>query len=231
MKRTHLSPVTSLLVSLSLVVGILVCDIAGSRLLTAAHAQSGCASQGGSVNITGGVLTGGVYVRNVVANGQLIALAYIPGSVRIARGTITDANGIIVSDGRPDGIIVSDGGPSSDPNGIIVSDGSGGIMADGIIVSDGGPCTADGIIVSDGTPTGESNGIIVSDGGRITVDGIIVSDGGGTTATGGTLSGDQVSVENGVVTGGNLSLTGATLNGGSMSFSGVITKVRVAPTN
>jgi hypothetical protein len=205
-KRTHLSPAASLVVSLSLVVGILVCDIAGSRLLTAAHAQSGCSGQGSSVNINEGVLTGGVVVRNVVVGGQLVALAYVPGSVQVVRGTI-------VSDGSTDGIIVSDG-----------------VSAQGIIVSDGSTCT-NGIIVSDGSPSGGTQGIIVSDGLSVAGDGIIVSDGGGTAATGGTLSGDGIIVSDGIVTGANLRLTDATIVGGSMRFNGVLKKVRVAPAN
>jgi hypothetical protein len=223
--------VTSLVVALSLVVGILVSDLAGSRLLTAAHARSGCAGQGGNVNITQGVLTGGLLLHDIVVGGQLVPVAYVPGSVQVTRGTITNADGIIVSDGRPDGIIVSDGGPS-DPTGIIVSDGGpgSGIEADGIIVSDGGPCMSDGIIVSDGGGI-TATGIIVSDGGGITATGIIVSDGISVTAAGGTLSGDGISVENGVVTGGNLRLTGASISGGSMKFNGVVTSVRVPPTN
>ena len=201
MKRTKLSPVISLVVSLSLVVGILVSDLAGARLLTAAHAQTsgGCAGQS-SVRITRGLLSGGVVVHNVTVGGQLVALAYIPGSVQIARGSVGGVNGVIVSDGSPGAV-------------------------EGVIVSDGGP-NRDGVIVSDGSPNADRDGVIVSDG--ITANGVIVSDGGSVIATGGTISGEGVSVENGVITGYNLVLRGATISG-SMGFNGTVTKIRVNP--
>ncbi|MBC7930497.1 MAG: hypothetical protein H7Z38_08000 [Rubrivivax sp.] len=199
MKKAHLSPVTSLLMSLSLIVGILVCDLTGTKFSTTAQAQANPCSAGGNsgtvvsnvVEITeGGTSVNGMVINNVQVAGQVIPQAVIAGSVQISASTV-----------------VSDGG----------------ITVNGVIVSDGIPC-ANGVIVSDGVT---ANGVIVSDG--VTANGVIVSD--GITATGGTLEGDNISVEGGIVSGNNLRLVGASLTGTSVRIGGIITGIRVSPTN
>ena len=86
MKKTHLSSVTALLLSLSLVIGILVSDFAGARFLTTAHAESGqCAS---TTVITpaveigdGATTTQGIVMTDVTVGDQVISQGVIAGSV------------------------------------------------------------------------------------------------------------------------------------------------------
>lgn len=199
MKKAHLSPATSLLLSLSLVAGILVCDLTGTKFSTIVKAQSNPCSSGGTnstvvskvVEITdGGTSVEGIVLNNVQIAGQLIPQAVVPSSVQLSSITV-----------------VSDGG----------------VVVNGVIVSDGTPCT-NGVIVSDGVT---ANGVIVSDG--VTANGVIVSD--GITATGGMLEGDNINVEGGIVSGNNLRLVGSSLTGNSVRIGGIITGIRVAPTN
>jgi hypothetical protein len=234
-KKTQLSRVTSLLVSLFLILGILVSDFAGARFIPAAHAQSGSQCGGSDSTVLGNqvqlgeVSAAGVTVRGVQVAGQVVS-GVIPGNFRIGGGKIYSPDGVIVSDGGGAGVIVSDGYQTE---GVIVSDGGG---TQGVIVSDGAPCV-NGVIVSDGYQT---DGVIVSDGGGTQTQGVIVSDGvsvngvivsDGVSATGGTLTGDNISVSNGVITGQNLRLVGATLSGTSVQIVGVITATRITAVN
>ena len=222
MKKAYLSPGTSLLVSLSLALGILVSDLGGYGILTRAYARADtCGSQSNYttvvsnfVKISDGLILGGIAVRGVVFDGRVLEQALIAGSVHISDGTVVGANGVLVSDGSPspEGVLVSDGGPTSETN--------------GVLVSDGGPCLY-GVLVSDGAPTAGANGVLVSDG--ITVNGVLVSD--GVTATGGILTGDNVTFTGGVITGQNLRLAGATLAGQTVDISGTITSVQISPAN
>ena len=224
MKKAHLPPVTSLLVSFSLAFGILVSDLSGYRFLTTAHARgSSCSGKKVAtkhVSVDDGHVLGGIHFRTIRVDGHVIPHGVIAAGVHINDTTIVGANGVIVSDGSPttNGVIVSDGSPCA--NGVIVSDGSPNVL--GVIVSDGSP-TTNGVIVSDGSP--EPAGVIVSDG--VAVKGVIVSD--GVMAHGGTLTGDNITVTDGVVTGENLRLTGTTIRGGTVNINGSITSVQISP--
>lgn len=166
MKNSHLSSVAVLLLSLSFVVGILVSDFAGARFLTAAHAQAGSRPASvtvlsNHVEIADGSTAPGIYIRNVIVNGQLIPFGFIPGSVHINHSTLSGSGGVTSF-----GVVASDSGQCSG-GGVIVSDGGGCATAqDGVIVSDG--ASVDGVIVSDG---------MTATGGTLVGDGIIVSDG------------------------------------------------------
>lgn len=236
MKNTHLSSVAALLLSLSLVIGILVSDLVGTRFITAAHAQTGsCATiVSNQVDVPDGVAAAaqGILIRNVKVGGQVIPFGLIvASSVHLSHSTLfggggVKADGVVVSDGgggaaNTDGVVVSDGGGTANADGVVVSDG-GAVSYDGVVVSDGGQCR-DGVVVSDGGGAANTDGVVVSDGAS--VDGVVVSD--GLTATGGTLAGDGVVVSDGMVTGSDLRLVGATLTARSASVHGVITSLSV----
>lgn len=205
MKKAHLSSVTALLLSLSLVVGILVSDFAGARFLTTAHAQSGQCTSTTVITPAAEIGDGGTTAQNIILNGvvvgnRVISNGVIAGSVQLSDSTLIGAGGVTVA-----GVIVGDGGQCT--NGVIVGDGAG---ADGVIVGDGA-AGADGVIVGDGAGV---NGVVVGDG---------------LTAYGGTLIGDGVIVgDGGNVTGSNLRLVGATLTARSASANGVITSIQHA---
>lgn len=192
MKKAHLSPVTSLLVSLSLVAGILVCDLTGAKFSTTVQAQANpCTARGNSgtvvsnvVEITeGGTSVNGIALNNVQVAGQVITQAVITGSVQISASTVISDAVIVVN-----GVIVSDGTPCT--NGVIVSDG---IAPSGVIVSDG--VTASGVIVSDGIiATGGS-----LEGDDISIEGGIVS-GNNLRLVGSMLTGTSVRI-GGIITG------------------------------
>jgi hypothetical protein len=218
-KKAHLSPVTSLLMSLSLALGILVCNLSDYGFLTRVHASAGsCATVvGGALTIDNARAPNGVVVANIIVNGQLIEAGVIAGSVQLVNSDVTNANGIIVGNG----------GDPTETDGIIV--GNGAPCIDGIIVGNGGdPTQTDGIIVGNGGDPTVPNGIIVGNG--IGVSGYIVSASG--TAIGGTLTGDNITVtDGGVITGHNLLLSGSTIDGGFINVSGTITGVSITPVN
>lgn len=204
MKKAHLSSVTALLLSLSLVVGILVSDFAGARFLTTAYAQSGQCTSTTVITPAAEIGDGGTTAQNIILNGvvvgnRVITNGMIAGSVQISNSTLIGAGGVTV-----DGVIVGDGGQCT--NGVIVGDGTG---TDGVIVGDG--TGMDGVIVGDGASV---NGVVGGDG---------------LTAYGGTLTGDGVIVgDGGIVTGSNLRLVGTTLTARSASANGIITSVQHA---
>src|SRR5215204_398493 len=115
--------------ALSLILGILVSDLRGYRLLTRAHAQtSPCASQGGGVTLVSetvdigqGISLNGLAVRNVLVNGQLVPEGVIAGGVRLLGGEVNGANGVIVGNDSPviNGVIVGNDAPTA-ANGVIV---------------------------------------------------------------------------------------------------------------
>src|SRR4051812_29616550 len=96
-KKTHFSPVASLLMSLSLALGILVGDVGGFKLLTSAHAQEG--SCGGSVNIVDGTVLSGVTVRNVTVNGTVLEQVVVAGSVQLVNATLAGTTGAMYVNG------------------------------------------------------------------------------------------------------------------------------------
>jgi hypothetical protein len=227
-KKAYFSPVTTLLMSLSLALGILVSDLSGYKLLASAHAQEGsCDGQGSTligstVFVNNGVANGGIAVRDIEVNGQLVAEGVIAGSVQLVNSTVEGASGVIV------------GGGTGGPSGVIVGGGTG----EGSISVGGSPCI-DGVIVGGGT--GDPSGVIVGGGtgdGNGGPSGVIV--GGGNlsvgdaffnvsgTFVGGTLTGDGITVNGGVITGQNLLLNGATIGG---SINGTIGSVNIWPVN
>jgi hypothetical protein len=240
-KKSLISPVTSLLVSLSLALGILVCNISDYGFLTTAHACGGGGSNstvvGDTLAINNALAPDGVAFRNILVNGQFVEAGVIAGPVQLVSGSVVNANGVIVSNG--------DGGTESD--GVVV--GNGGPCVEGVIVSNGGdpaPNPApNGVIVSNGgdpAPNPAPNGVIVSNGdddpatnggagvgNQIGASGYIVGVSG--TANGGTLTGDNITVTDGIVTGQNLLLSGSTIDGGFITVSGAITSVNSAPAN
>jgi cytoskeletal protein CcmA (bactofilin family) len=178
-KKVQLSPATSLLMALSLVMGILVSDSASISLFTTtAHAQatSGTGHRigvtaGNQIKIADGTVLGGITLCNVLIGDQVISQGIISGDVQIGDSTVLSTDGVIVGD----------------------------------------PLTANGVIVGDPLTV---NGVIVGD--PLSVSGAVVDNGG--TATGGTLTGDNITVEDGVVTGQNLRLIGTTITGGSVDM-------------
>ncbi|MBV8856937.1 MAG: hypothetical protein JOZ02_08415 [Acidobacteria bacterium] len=210
MKKAYFSPVTSLLMSLSLAVGILVSDLSGYRLLTSAHAQATtCDGPGGdgtvvtdSVNIVDGLILSGITTRNVTVNGTVLGQAVIAGSVHLADATVVNSTSLI----QTSGVIV----------------GSDILCTDGVIVG------SDGVIVGSDTPGPSRNGVIVgSDSPTPNLSGVTGDTSG--TAVGGTLTGDDITITDGVITGHNLLLSGTTIDQGSVS--GTITSVTITPAN
>lgn len=209
MKKGYISPTASLLVSLSLALGILVGDVGGNRFLTTAHAQEGgnCTSEDDAtilsdlITVEDGRILNGMTVHNVNVNGIIVEQAIIVGSVQLINTTVEGSNVIQAS-----GVLIGSGGPCT--NGVLI--GSGG-STNGVLIGSGGS-TTNGVLIGSGTPvvsgvTGEATG----------------------TAVGGSLTGDNIVVTDGVITGQNLLLSGATINQGSIS--GTITSVTITPTN
>ena len=164
MKKANLSPVTSLLVSLSLALGILVSDLSGYKFLTSAQAQTDpCSGRGVTVvsddiHIGEGLSLSGIAVRNVLVNGQLVEEGVIAGSVLIVDSAVNDAEGVIVGNDAPllNGVIVGNDIPS--PNGVIVGNDvnvSGTIISTGS-TANGGTLTGDGVTVTGGVITGQN---------------------------------------------------------------------------
>lgn len=245
MKKAYISPVTSLLMSLSLVLGILVSDLRGYRLLTSAHAQEGSPCGviendvtvvGDTVNIENGLILSGITVRNVTVNGIVLDQAVIAGSVQISDATVVGSTGMVYSeeaDAGPSGVII--GSESPKPNGVIIGSenpcsngviiGSESPKPNGVIIGSESP-KPNGVIIGSENPSPSPNGVIIGSERTIIADVTGVATG---TAVGGTLTGDDIIVTDGFVTGQNLLLSGATFNGGSVS--GTITSVTITPTN
>ncbi|MFL6337326.1 MAG: hypothetical protein ACJ754_28840 [Pyrinomonadaceae bacterium] len=200
--------------SLSLALGILVCNMSGYGFLTTAHA---CGGSGGSTVIGNTLLINnalapdGVAFRNILVNGQIIEAGVIAGPVQFVSSSVVNANGVIVGNEVP----------GAQPSG---SDDYG------VLVGNEVPCT-DGVLVGNEVPNGGGGapvggnpatlGVLV--GNELNVNGLIVSSSG--TATGGILTGDNLTVSGGVITGQNLLISGSTIDGGFISMSGSITGV------
>ena len=246
MKKAHLSPVTSLLVSSSLVLGILVSDLCGYRLLTVAHAGDTCATQDKKVSskrvkVTSGLALGGVNVRGIIVNGQLIDHGVIASRVLLSDMTAPNARGVLVGDDAAtpstatsgegslckDGVLVGDGSPSpASLTGVLVGDDSQTSL-NGVLVGDGSP----GVLVGDGSPV-TTTGVLVGDellSEDITVGDAVISVKG--IASGGVLVGDGITIVDGVITGQNLVLFGTTIKGGAVNILGSVTEVQVSPVN
>jgi hypothetical protein len=202
--------------SLSLALGILVGDLGGYELLTRAHAQGttcgGTRAISSPVTIIAGIADGGIVVRDVLVNGELVAQGVIADSVRIVGGGIVRANGVFVggdggtATGARGGVFVGgdEGSPSACANGVFVGgDGGTGARTTGVFV--GG---------DDGSNEVRLGGATVSSSGA---------------AIGGTLTGDNITVTDGVITGQNLLLSGTIIDGGSAG--GTFTSVQITPVN
>jgi hypothetical protein len=212
-KKPLLSPVTSLLLSLSLALGILVCNMSDYGFLTTAHACGG-----GDSTVTGGTLTldnalapDGVAFSNILVDGQIVEAGVIAGPVRFVSGSMVNSTGVLV------GNEVSSAQPS-------------GSNTYGVLVGNEAPCTA-GVLVGNELTAGASIplasggaatlGVLV--GNELTFSGLIISSSG--TANGGILTGDNISISGGVITGQNLLLSDSTVNGGFSTMSGTVTGV------
>jgi hypothetical protein len=196
-KKAYISPVTSLLMSLSLALGILVSDLRGYKLLTSAHAQE---SPCGEPSDFGGgtIILSGIEVSGLSVNGQLVEQGVIAGSVQLINSTIAYEDS-----GDTSGVVVG-GGNSPAPSGVVVGGGNI-IIAEGE-AEGGSPCT-EGVVVGGG------NGVVVGGGNSPAPSGVVV---GGGTVIGGLLTCDDINITNGVISGTNLVLTGATINTGSI---------------
>jgi hypothetical protein len=177
-----------LLVSLSLVVGILVCDLAGARTLPAAHAQTSAARIYRPVAVPAATLTGSVIAaKGVVINGVATDAVFV-GGVSVSNSVVQAAGGVEVSGAFPSGDPdpVNGAFPSGDPDPVTGAFPSG----------DPDPVTG---AFPSGDPV-ELQGAFPS--------GVIYS-GGGLEVIGGTLEGSNIQVTNGVISGDNLVLVGA----------------------
>jgi len=182
MKRNHLSPVTSLLVSLSLVVGILVCDLTGLHALPAANAQTG-AAYSGQISVPAATIAGSVIAaKGVVINGVATDAVFL-GEVSVSN-SVVEGGGVYVLGAYPSG------DPGSDP------EDAGGAYPSGIALPD----------VNGAYPSGDpGSGGVESDGAYPS--GVIYGD--GLEVVGGTLQGSNIQVTDGVISGDNLVLVGA----------------------
>jgi hypothetical protein len=203
-KRILLSPVTTLLMSLSLVVGILVCDLTGLRALPAASAQTTGAVRSVSVaRLAGGVIAAkGIVVNGVATDAVFLGGVTVSNSVVDAGCGITrlGAGGAYILGAYPSGDPDDVGGayPSGDPDPVSGAYPSG----DPDPVSGAYP-SGDPDPVSGAYPSGDPddvNGAYPSG---------VIYGGGGLEVIGGTLQGSNIQVTNGVVSGENLVLVGA----------------------
>jgi hypothetical protein len=245
LKKGKLSPTAALLVSLSLAFGILVSDLVGFAVLTAARAQAGsCSEHGGRaslvnnvVRINDGLVLNGIVFRGLNVEGRVIGEGVIAGSVRVVNSTLVGGAhgasfpgfpGVIVSDGHPgtSGVIVGSGSPSL--AGVIV--GSGSPSLTGVIVGSGDApqagatsvCT-DGVIVGSGSPS--LAGVIVGSGSP-SLSGVIVGSGdapqaaGEVGVTGAVIIGGGAAA-GGVLTGDNIEVVDGVITGQNLVLHGV----------
>jgi hypothetical protein len=221
---------TTLLMSLSLALGILVSDLSGYRLLTRVHAQEGTC--GGSVIIQDGLILSGITVRNIVVNGSVLEQAVIAGSVQLIDATVEGPPIGIEADG-----VIIGSGDSPVSNGVIIGSGDRP-CSNGVIIGSGDRPVPNGVIIGSGDRP-VPNGVIIGSGDRPAPNGVIIGSGNATiygmtgettgTAVGGTLTGDNITITDGLITGQNLLLSGTTINQGSIS--GTITSVTITPAN
>ncbi len=237
MKKVHLSPVTPLLVSFSLALGILVSDVRGYKFLTSAHAQevNPCGTlEGdatlftGTMTVEDGLILSGITVRNINVNGNILEEASIAGNVQITSATVVGATGIIYAEGEfaaePNGVLVGSGRPCLNgvlvgSNGVLV--GSGSPSPNGVLVGSGVP-SPNGVLVGSGSPS--PNGVLVGSGSP-SPNGVLVGSNGVLVGSGSPSPNGVLVGSNGVLVGsGSGTAIGGTLTGDNLVvINGVIT--------
>jgi hypothetical protein len=205
-KRILLSPVTTLLMSLSLVVGILVCDLTGLRALPAASAQTGAVRSVSVATLAGGVIAAkGVVINGVATDAVFLGSVTVSNSVIDAGRGITRFGALGASDfyvlgaypsGDPEP--VNGAYPSGDPDPVNGAYPSGDPEPVNGAYPSGDPDPVNGAYPS-GDPD-PVNGAYPSG---------VIYGGGGLEVIGGTLQGSNIQVTNGVISGENLVLVGA----------------------
>lgn len=200
--KKQLSPVKSVALALSLMLGILVADVANLHNLTTAGAQRG------STPVAAARVVGErIAAQYVLVNGKVVSGVFA-GSVEVVDAVVYGAprgrSGVHVSDvsSSVTGVHVSDN--SSSVTGVHVSDNSSSVT--GVHVSDNSSSVT-GVHVSDNSSS--VTGVHVSD---VSSSGVHVSD-VSYTIVGGVVEGDDVQVVDGVITGTNLRVVGAVVNG------------------
>ena len=198
MKKTYISPVTSFLMSLSIVAGIFVAGLTNSRVLPVAKAQT---AQSVTGNVPEATVAGTVIaVKGLVING-VATDALIPGGVRITDGAVNAGCGFtalgfsatgdaVYALGAYSGGVFTSGndhGGDITPNegGVFTSGNSGGVFTSG---NDNGGDPAAGL------------------GGVFTSGNVYVGD--SLQVVGGVLSGSDIQVVNGIVSGSDLQVSG-----------------------
>jgi hypothetical protein len=217
-KRILLSPVTTLLMSLSLVVGILVCDLTGLRALPAASAQTGASRSVSAARLAGGVIA----AKGVVINGVATDAVFL-GGVKVSNSVLDAGRGITrLGAAGTGGVYILGAYPSGNPddvNGAYPSgnpDDVNGAYPSGEIDPVSGAYPSGEIDPVNGAyPSGnpdDVNGAYPS-GNPDDVSGAypsgVIYGGGGLEVVGGTLQGTNIQVTNGVITGEDLVLVGA----------------------
>jgi hypothetical protein len=214
-KLRKLSPVTSALVSLLFVMGILAADLTKARIVPAAKAQGRSTPVTISLSVANARLKGGrIIARGVVVNGVATDALFV--------GKVGIANSVLVSDGSIgfDGIVAS--GESSVQRDGIVASGESSVQTDGIVASGELSVQTDGIVAS-GESSVQTDGIVAS-GESATQGGTVV--GGDITAAGdveiagGVVSGGNVRVVEGIIRGDDLTVSSAVVSGSGLRISG-----------
>jgi hypothetical protein len=188
-KKAKISPMTSLLMSLSLVVGIFVAGLTNSRVLPAAKAQNIQQVTFGAPNAT---LSGPVIAaKGVVING-VASDALIPGSVRISDSVVDSGCGITALgfNGTGDAVYILGVFTSGNDGGIDGSTGPNGVFTSGNFAGEEPPIGPSGVFTSGNVYVGSSLQIV-----------------------GGILSGTDIQVIDGVISGSNLQVTGGYVTG------------------
>jgi hypothetical protein len=235
-KRTHLSPVTSLLVSLSLVVGILVCDLAGLHALPEANAQTSGAHRVAPVAVPAATLAGGVIAaKGVVINGVATDAVFL-GKIRVSNSVIESGGGI----SRYGDVEVLGAYPSGTIGGDPLATGGAypsGITTDVTGAYPSGTVSDGGVEVSGAYPSGTIGGDVLTDVGGAYPSGTIGADdatgaypsGITTDVTGAYPSGITTDVTGAYPSGtvtviGDLQVVGGTLQGSNIQVTnGVVT--------
>lgn len=219
MKKGHSSPVTSLLVSLTLTGGILVAGLTNGRVVPGARAQ---VNSGGATTLMAhnGTLAGGlINARGVIVNGVAINGVFA-GRLGIDNSLLESACGI---SGSGDGVYILGAYPSGNaadgpsgtngayPSGNAASDAPStngaypsGNLSDAPTGPNGaypsGNSPSDAPSINGAYPSGNIYGAYPSGNTYV---------GSGLEVFGGVLEGDQIRVANGVITGRNLRVVGA----------------------
>lgn len=195
MKKKILSPVASVVMSLSLAFGILVADLTSSAVVPAAAAQT-AGYNGGAGIISDAVLVGNqITAQGVLVNG-VPTDGVFAGSVRIVQGAVY--NGDVPAER---GVIIS-GDVVPPEKGVIISGDIAPpdtLLGDDSLLAAGTSSSKDGVIIS-GDVAPSLTGVIISGD---------IRQAGMTQVIGGVVEGDNVQVINGVISGSNLRVVGA----------------------